>query len=659
MRAYTFPALFLCLSQIPPAIAFDDSGDDLLGDSFFDEDIPIVLTASRLRQPLTEAPTAMTIINREMIENSGAREIHDLFRTVPGMIVGVETGGWPVVTYHGMSDQFSRRMQILIDGRAVYLPDIGGPDWSSLPLSIDDIERIEITRGSNAATYGSNSFMGVINIISRHSSESIGTYFRQTTGDYAVNSSVIRLGKSLGDLDMRLTARDEGSNIYNEPEYRHDIKTANFRADYQATYKDHVMFQSGYSDNTRNNQTGTLYSINSIREFGQLSWTQTESASQEIKTNFYYSKHKIANPERIKVLGIFFEEHNSVVNERYDAELSYTHSPTESLRTVVGASTRKDKLTAPLAFGTNETFDINIHRVFGTAEYRLTPKWLLHLGLMYEDHDYMDQKLSPRLSTNYRLTESQHIRLGASKAYRAPLAFEKYASRSYEVNVGFGPLDIYDFRVEPDLNLKAEEINSYEIGYILKPKNHNFTLDLRAYRERISSIITPYVWVYDTVNIGPISEDLSAISFDNMSKANIQGMEASLEYKARSWSGLLTYSYTDIDHLHTENKDTSYQYDKSAPLHKGSLMLNKSFSNNLTTSFIYHYVDDIYWQGVGNNLPGYERIDIRIGAKLYIGNNPANINFVVQNALTGKYMDFRDENLFTSRMYVTASVDFF
>ena len=147
-----------------PAIAFEDREE-----LYFDEEIPVVLTSSRLKQPITEAPTAMTIIDRKKIEQLGVREIAALFQLVPGMIVGFKSGNWPVVTYHGMSDQYSRRMQILIDGRAVYLPDVGGPDWSSLPLVIDDIERIEITRGSNAATYGSNSFLGIINIITRHS----------------------------------------------------------------------------------------------------------------------------------------------------------------------------------------------------------------------------------------------------------------------------------------------------------------------------------------------------------------------------------------------------------------------------------------------------------------------------------------------------------
>ena len=72
-----------------------------------------------------------------------------------------------VVAYHGHSDQFSKQMNVLIDGRSIYDPLLGGVNWYNIPIVLDDIERIEVTRGPNASTYGSNSFQAVINIITR------------------------------------------------------------------------------------------------------------------------------------------------------------------------------------------------------------------------------------------------------------------------------------------------------------------------------------------------------------------------------------------------------------------------------------------------------------------------------------------------------------
>jgi len=109
-------------------------------------DMPVVLSVSRLAQPLAEAPGAVTVINREMIHASGFREIPDLLRLVPGFYVGWYDGTMATVN-RGLPDQYSRRMQVLVDGRSIYTPLFGGVQWSDLPLAMDDIERIEVIRG--------------------------------------------------------------------------------------------------------------------------------------------------------------------------------------------------------------------------------------------------------------------------------------------------------------------------------------------------------------------------------------------------------------------------------------------------------------------------------------------------------------------------------
>jgi len=631
--------------------AFEDLEEDLFAEDYFSEDIPIVLTASRLRQPITEAPTAMTIINREMIERMGVRQIPDLFRIVPGMVVGYERGAWPVVSYHGMSDQFSRRMQILIDGRAVYLPDLGGPDWSSLPVVLDEIERIEITRGSNAASYGSNSFMGVINIITQHSSETVGGFLRHDTGEFEVSNSVARLGSAIGDLNFRFTVKDSRENYYNLTEDFKKSHSINLRADYQASAQNHLMFQSGYIDSRRYDQEDRLgFPIDVIRQFHQIQWSKNHSVDNEIKIQAYYSKKR--NNSLFRALRIGPNElwvEDTTNNERYDIEAQYTFSPLKNLRGVIGISSRKDKLWSPYAFNTNKTFNINIHRLYGTLEYRVSQDWLLNLGMMEEDHDYIGRKNSPRLSSNFKLGNNQTLRFSVSRAYRAPLAFEKFANRS----ISFGPLTNWDFLIEPGVELYPEEITSYDLGYIFKRPSSPFTVDLRAYREKIRDIITPYGWR------PPNDADNVAASFDNKSAANINGLEASLEYRTYYWHTLFTYSYTDIDHRHTPGLNTLYRYDKSAPLHKASLMVGRKFKGGLSTAATYHYVDDLYWLGSGDPLPEYDRLDLRVGIDFKIKGNPAKLNAVIENALTNDYLDFKDRNIFSRRLYITYSMEFY
>lgn len=84
-----------------------------------------VLSASRLAQPIMDAPNAITVLDRATIEASGYHNLSDLFRLVPGMYAG-QARGWFHNVSHTLVDEYSRRMQVLVDGRSVYLPSIGG-----------------------------------------------------------------------------------------------------------------------------------------------------------------------------------------------------------------------------------------------------------------------------------------------------------------------------------------------------------------------------------------------------------------------------------------------------------------------------------------------------------------------------------------------------
>ena len=60
-------------------------------------DLPVVLSVSRLAQPLSETPGSVTVIDRETIRRSGARDLSDLLRLVPGFVVGHINGANPIV----------------------------------------------------------------------------------------------------------------------------------------------------------------------------------------------------------------------------------------------------------------------------------------------------------------------------------------------------------------------------------------------------------------------------------------------------------------------------------------------------------------------------------------------------------------------------------
>lgn len=137
--------------------------------------MPMVLTPARMSQSQGEVPGSVTVIDRELIEASGAREIYQVMQLVPGMTAVEVDGNIPTVSYHGTQARDIRRMLVLIDGRSMYQPGLARVEWNNFPLTVNDIERIEVTRGPAAAAYGANAFSAVINIISRDPRDVSGT----------------------------------------------------------------------------------------------------------------------------------------------------------------------------------------------------------------------------------------------------------------------------------------------------------------------------------------------------------------------------------------------------------------------------------------------------------------------------------------------------
>lgn len=180
-----------------PALA-----DDLFMDG---SALPEVLTATRLKQSPAAVPGSMTVLDNELIKASGARDISELLRLVPGMMVGAISGNQATVNYHGTNASEARRMQVLIDGRSVYRAGLATVDWSDIPVAMEDIERIEVFRGPNTVSYGANALMAVVNIITRSTANSHGTRFKVTRGQRGINDWYASQGTGWESGDLRLS----------------------------------------------------------------------------------------------------------------------------------------------------------------------------------------------------------------------------------------------------------------------------------------------------------------------------------------------------------------------------------------------------------------------------------------------------------------------
>jgi outer membrane receptor for ferrienterochelin and colicin len=147
----------------PPTVDGELPAAELLADAYARE----VVTASRYGQSPLDSPSTISILTAQDIRLSGASSLGDLMRRVVGVDVMFLSGSQPDVAIRGFNKEFSNKVLVLIDGRSVYLDHLGSPLWVSFPITLEEIERVEIIRGPGAAIYGANAVTGVINIITK------------------------------------------------------------------------------------------------------------------------------------------------------------------------------------------------------------------------------------------------------------------------------------------------------------------------------------------------------------------------------------------------------------------------------------------------------------------------------------------------------------
>ncbi|MEJ2694831.1 MAG: TonB-dependent receptor plug domain-containing protein, partial [Candidatus Thiodiazotropha sp.] len=282
----------LFLSRI--SLADEDSA---MSESYYFEEFPVTLTSTRLSQSFEDTPNAMTVIDKEMIRATGALSIPDLLRLVPGMTVTFYAGSRAAATYHGLSDQYARDMQVLIDGRSVYDPGYGGVSWSDLPIETDDINRIEVIRGPNAMAYGSNFYAGVINIITEHPADLSGSKISANTGEGGRRKIYARHAAKTAGFNVKISAAHNEGNGY-------DNRSDDFKSDWISLHGEkkldednRLQLLAGVSRGTY--EEGFSGLLRQVREldnsynFQQISWKHKQSNENHFQLQLYHNHQKI------------------------------------------------------------------------------------------------------------------------------------------------------------------------------------------------------------------------------------------------------------------------------------------------------------------------------------------------------------------------------
>ncbi len=308
MRRFPTFVVLSTLSLIRPA--FGQSVDlDVIDNNI------LVLTPTRLRQPLADVPGSITVVTSDMLETYGINSVPEALRLVPGLAVTQISGGQYTINYHGSNAVTPRRLNLLIDGISAYRAARADIDWSMLPVAVADIERIEITRGPNSASYGPNSLMATINIVTKHPDESAGTSLSGSVGSRSTRSGNARHGGKIGEsshywmtVDQRKTAGFEkvpGAGFTlspNDPHHdRSDRNLIDFRSSSELGKDESIDFHfaalNGHQDYPLIDQYQRSYPDTEVQSReASITWQRNFAPEHALKITASMSRHTSKQP---------------------------------------------------------------------------------------------------------------------------------------------------------------------------------------------------------------------------------------------------------------------------------------------------------------------------------------------------------------------------
>lgn len=463
-----------------------------------------VTIASKNENTIAAAPSSVTVFTRKEIINLGISNLGELLKFVPGFqsfrlalngdSQGFQVRGNPVLPV------FTRDVLILLNGQRLNDSHTGGAVLYNSYLNLENVEQIEIIRGPGSALYGSNAFLGVINIITNEKLNEINL----STGTQAQNSIAVHLSKDLAeDIDISTFFRlyaDQGDNYTGLTDrfgHQGEVKDKKQAADLNITANlanfklqlRHIHRRSfGFLDSE---YIGSREHNNSEQEQSSigLSYKQEFFDNLDVKLSGNYTRSRLyflSNTNKIvnnypELFGLYLENDsfnfdmnaNWQLSAREQWQIGVNYENTGNNDNALIENTANNKLNylrGADSFTQNQRRDI-----FGLyAQYQrsITDELNAVIGLRYDKYSDFGNTINPRAALIYTTNWGDQIKLLYGQAFRAP-------------NLADLTLNIANSKGNP--NLKPESVATTELAYI-----RNFTqgqIIATIFQNNISDVI--------------------------------------------------------------------------------------------------------------------------------------------------------------------------
>ncbi|KTC50258.1 TonB-dependent receptor [Pseudomonas fluorescens ABAC62] len=484
----------------------------------------VVISTNRQVQARNDSSAANSIFTREDIDRLQPTSLTDLLGRVPGVQVA-RTGGrgsLPGIYLRGTS---SAQSLVLVDGQRIANATSG--DSGLQYLNIDQIERVEVLRGSRSVIYGSDAIGGVIQVFTRRNAEQgVQPRLRLAAGSHQAWER--SLGLSGGDAHTRFNlaaSLDETAGINSTHEsfasdgdhdaYRNQSISLNLSHSFSDELEAGFNLLDNRGKSEYDNSFGR-YDLGTGQTVGQRPYTDytVSSASGYVDaalTERWQSRLELGHSENRDTKRDTLSDDFSVFNTYRDSvnwQNDLTLDAHNSL--ILGGDWYEDRFHG----STNFTEDSRWNRA-AFVQHRLRTEWFsTELGLRHDQNQQFGSQNSWSGTLTVPINPGNDLLLSYSEGFRAPTFNDLYYP------------DEYGFK-NSNPNLKPETSKSYEVQWRSQLSDTS-RLEASLYRIDIQDAI---VFGSD----GP----------SNVSSARINGFEAALKQELFGWQGSLGLAVID------------------------------------------------------------------------------------------------------------------
>jgi iron complex outermembrane receptor protein len=621
-----------------------------------------VTSVSRQAEPLSNAAAAVYVITAEEIRQRGFRSIPQALRDVPGLHVAqIDSQKW-AVSSRGFNGRYNNKMLVLMDGRSLYSPEFSGVYWEVQDTLMADIERIEVIRGPGAAIWGANAVNGVINIITKHSAETLGGYAELGAGDYQQGFAGFRYGGRLaegvsGRAFIKAFKRDDlafnsndvdaaAGSLIREAGSDNDwwSQHAGGRLDINLGPSASLML-SGAAYESQTRQSAAIPTLDAPYQ----AYPNTDSDSRGWHLLADYSKALSASSQfNLKTYIDHAKREERLFGfsrDSFEIEFSHEWEAGERHDLLWGMSYRhiNNRLdTHPVVFGMDSNQEAtNLWSLFIQDQITLRPDSLwLTLAARFEHHPYVDFEWQPTVRLSWQPHQQHRFWTALSRAVRTPSLIEN----NYQINVGnLAPMSTFNpGPVVNRLNLvgnsayDSEEIKSFEAGYRYSSEDR-FSLDTAFFYNDYDHLRSLSMAEIDTSTLPAFTTTGSA--FTNQANGHNYGLEVSANWLlADNFKLRLNYALTHSHFSRGQSQNTD------APEQVASLTANWQLNEKLDFYTTWRYVDSsdsIDPVQVSNQtVAAYHGVDLGVNWQL---NKQVTLSAHGRNLFYGSHVEYKSE----------------